>query len=229
MKLFYDIDSQATVDVVSELNEATGQKQKKYKIRGVFSTIGEKNRNGRIYPKAIWESEVHKYQDVIEAGSMNALMEWEHPPRTSVDMMEAVQKITDLRIEGNFVMGEAVLLDNPKQNQIKSLIENGIKISVSSRGVGSVKEGIVDKFKLITYDLVSEPSDFNQTMNGLVESTDGAFILAEGIIEDKVYEFDDEGNIVELTEFDIEGLSDEQKTIVHDEILEKFQELFKTL
>lgn len=241
MKLFYDIDSKASVDIVSELNEATGQKQKKYKIRGIFSTIGEKNRNGRVYPRDIWESEVQKYQEVIQQGSMNALMEWEHPPRTNVDMMEAVQKITDLKIEGSYVMGEAVLLDNPKQNQIKSLIENGIKISVSSRGVGSVREGIVDKFKLITYDLVSEPSDFNQTMNGLVESVSGSFVLTEGMVEDKVYDVDENGKITEVkdalvtdeviqsAEVTFDSLDDNDKLIVRDEMLNKFKELFKTL
>ena len=63
-------------------------------------------------------------------------MEYEHPARTEVDPMEAVAKITSLRQEGNLVLGEAVLLDNPKANQIKSLIDNGIKISVSSREIG---------------------------------------------------------------------------------------------
>lgn len=217
MKLFYDIDSKASINVVNELNEATGVEQKKYKIKGIFSTIGEKNRNGRIYPKKIWESEVQKYQSVIETGSINTLMEWEHPPRTNVDMMESVQKITSLKIEGNYVMGEAVLLDNPKQNQIKSLIENGIKISVSSRGVGSVKEGIVDKFKLITYDLVSEPSDFNQTMNGLVESEGGSFMLSEGVLEDKTYELDESGNIVEAKQTE----QIPQEEVPETEVIEK--------
>lgn len=233
MKLIYDIDSQADVFVTEELNENTGQKQKTYKIKGIFSTIGTKNQNGRIYPKKLWETEVIKYQDILKSGHRNALMEWEHPPRTQVDMMEAVQRITSLEIKGDHVIGEAVLLDNVKANQIKTLIENDIKISVSSRGVGSVKNGIVENFKLVTYDIVSDPSDFNQTMNGIVESKGEQFMLSEGILQDKSFQFDDHGNIIEshdpqetvVTEVDSEDILDSveevtEKAITEDEPLD---------
>ena len=195
MNLIFDIDSTSRIEVEESINETTGTKDKKYKVRGVFSTIGEKNRNGRIYPKEIWEREVANYQRNFKEGSINTLMEWDHPARSEVDPMQAVAKINDLHIEGKYVIGEAVLLDNPKANQLKSLIDNDIKISVSSRGVGSVKNGIVENFKLITYDFVSYPSDFNATMNGMVES----YKLNEGIL-DKRFEYDDFGNIVEVSE-----------------------------
>lgn len=195
-KLMYDIDAQPEFIIEEVVNEATGATSKKYKIAGVFSTIGEKNRNGRVYPRELWEGEVHKYQDNFQSGSINTLMEWEHPARTNVDPMEAVAKITSLKIKDKFVMGEAVLLDNPKANQLKSLIENGVKISVSSRGVGSVKNGIVENFKLVTYDVVAAPSDYNATMNGLVES----YQLNEGVIEDLSFTVDSFGNIVPMSE-----------------------------
>lgn len=191
-KLMYDIDAAPEFIVEEDINESTGVKSKKYKIKGIFSTIGEKNRNGRIYPRNLWETEVTKYQENFNSGSMNTLMEWEHPARTNVDPMEAVAKITALNIKDKYVMGEAVLLDNDKANQIKTLIDNGIKVSVSSRGVGSVKNGIVENFKLVTYDLVAAPSDYNATMNGLVES----YQLNEGIIEDLSFGLDSYGNIV---------------------------------
>lgn len=197
-KLMYDIDSNAEFLVEEYVNEATGKTEKKHKIRGVFSTIGERNRNGRIYPRDLWESEVTRYQENFNNGSINTLMEWEHPARTSVDPMEAVAKITELKIKDKFVVGEAVLLDNPKANQLKSLIDNGVKISVSSRGVGSVKNGVVENFKLVTYDIVAQPSDFNATMNGLVES----YQLNEGIIEDLVFGIDEFGSIVSVNEND---------------------------
>jgi hypothetical protein len=170
MKLIYDNDASPEIIIEEEVNETTGKTSKKYKIRGVFSTIGERNRNGRIYPRSLWEGEIQKYQNNFDTGSINTLMEWEHPARTVVDPMEAVAKVTSLKIKGNHVFGEAILLDNPKSNQLKSLIDNGVKISVSSRGVGSVKNGIVENFKLVTYDIVAAPSDFNATMNGLIES-----------------------------------------------------------
>ena len=196
MKLMFDIDSKPEFSVEETINESTGAKDKKYKIKGVFSTMGEKNRNGRIYPRGIWESEVQKYQSNFENGSINTLVEYEHPARTNVDPMEAVAKINKLFIKDKYVMGEAVLLDNPKANQLKSLIDNGVQISVSSRGVGSVKNGIVENFKLVTYDIVSAPSDYNASMNGLIESHQ----LNEGVIDDLAFGIDDFGNIVPMSE-----------------------------
>ena len=224
MKLMYDIDAQPEFLVEEVVNEATGSTSKKYKIQGVFSTIGEKNRNGRIYPRGLWESEVMKYQSNFDSGSINTLMEWEHPARTTVDPMEAVAKITKLSIKDKFVMGEAVLLDNPKANQLKSLIDNGVKISVSSRGVGSVKNGVVENFKLVTYDIVAAPSDYNATMNGLVES----FQLNEGVIEDLSFTVDQFGNIVPMNES--EGAADLfEKEDINKAFKAKFAQVLKEI
>ena len=204
--LIFEIDGQ-NLDIESAeiLNEATGQKEKTYKLKGIFSTIGEKNRNGRVYPREIWEREVKAYQTEIESGSINTLMEFEHPPRTEVDMMQAVAKINKLYIKGNFVMGEAVILNNEKSKQLKCLIDNGVKISVSSRGVGTVENGVVSDFKLITYDIVPNPSDFNATMNGICESRENGihemYQLNEGILQGKTFGIDKAGNIIpQLTE-----------------------------
>jgi hypothetical protein len=204
--LIFEIDGQ-NLDIESAeiLNEATGQKEKTYKLKGIFSTIGEKNRNGRVYPRELWEREVKAYQTEIESGSINTLMEFEHPPRTEVDMMQAVAKINRLYIKGNFVMGEAVILNNEKSKQLKCLIDNGVKISVSSRGVGTVENGVVTDFKLITYDIVPNPSDFNATMNGVCESHENGihemYQLNEGILQGKTFGIDKAGNIIpQLTE-----------------------------
>ena len=197
-QLMYDNDATPEFIIEEVINESTGKTQKQYKIKGVFSTMDEQNRNGRRYPKALWETEVTKYQSNFSDGSINTLMEWEHPARTAVDPMEAVAKITKLHTQGKYVMGEAVLLENDKANQIKSLIDQGIKISVSSRGVGTVKNGIVENFKLVTYDLVSAPSDYNATMNGLVES----YQMNEGVVEDLYFSIDSNGNVVQ-SEFGI--------------------------
>jgi hypothetical protein len=196
MQLIFDIDASPEFVIEECLDESTGKTSKKYKIKGIFSTMGEKNRNGRIYPRGLWETEVQKYQENFNTGSINTLMEYEHPARTVVDPMEAVAKITKLNVKDRFVMGEAVLLDNVKANQLKTLIDNGVKMSVSSRGVGSVKNGIVENFKLVTYDIVAAPSDYNATMNGLVES----YQLNEGVIEGLSFSLDDFGNIIPLSE-----------------------------
>ena len=224
----FDIDSNISFEKVDELNESTGKTEKKYKIKGIFSTIGEKNRNGRIYPPEIWKSQVEEYQKEIEKGTNNCLMEFEHPARSKVDIMEAVARITKLSIDKNHVMGEAVLLDNPKANQLKSLIDNGVKLSVSSRGAGSVVDSIVRNFHLITYDIVSEPSDYNATMNGICES----YQLNEGVITGVNYELDKHGNLIEanLNESDMytknvqDNLAD-----VQNHIEKKFTEFFSKL
>lgn len=193
--LMFDSDTKELGILVEEALNESGQTEKKYKIKGIFSTIGEKNRNGRVYPRNLWQEQIKEYQNEIASGSINTLMEYEHPARVEVDPMKAVAKISSLKIEGDYVMGEAVLLNNPQANQLKSLIDNGVKISVSSRGVGSVNNGVVESFKLITYDVVPNPSDFNATMNGMCESQ----VICEGIITSKEYEQDAYGNFVEKT------------------------------
>ena len=228
MNLMFDIDSNISFEKVDELNESTGKTEKKYKIKGIFSTIGEKNRNGRIYPPEIWKSQVEEYQKEIEKGTNNCLMEFEHPARSKVDIMEAVARITKLSIDKNHVMGEAVLLDNPKANQLKSLIDNGVKLSVSSRGAGSVVDSIVRNFHLITYDIVSEPSDYNATMNGVCES----YQLNEGVITGVNYELDKHGNLIEanLNESDMYTKNVQYNlTYVQNHIEKKFTEFFSKL
>ena len=228
MNLMFDIDSNISFEKVDELNESTGKTEKKYKIKGIFSTIGEKNRNGRIYPPEIWKSQVEEYQKEIERGTNNCLMEFEHPARSKVDIMEAVARITKLSIDKNHVMGEAVLLDNPKANQLKSLIDNGVKLSVSSRGAGSVVDSIVRNFHLITYDIVSEPSDYNATMNGVCES----YQLNEGVITGVNYELDKHGNLIEanLNESDMYAKNVQDNLAdVQNHIEKKFTEFFSKL
>lgn len=225
MKLIYENDSNLTYTVSEELNEASGTSEKKYRIKGVFSTIGEKNRNGRIYPRNIWESQVGAYQNNFQTGSLNLLCEYEHPARTNVDPMEAVARIEKLYIKDKFVMGEAVLLNNPKANQLKSLIEAGIKLSVSSRGVGSVSNGIVTDFRLVTYDIVSDPSDFNATMNGMVES----FQLNEGVLTDKEFKVTESGNIEEVQVCSSNVCHMFEKTDVQNAFREKFKQILNEI
>lgn len=183
LKILYDYEN-PEVSVEETLTES-GESKKKYKIKGVFSTISEKNRNGRIYPHHLWEREVSKYQEHIKSGSINRLCEWEHPSRGTIDPMQAVACIDKLYIQGNKVLGEATILDNEKGNQLKTLIDNGIKISVSSRGTGKVgNNGVVESFNLITYDLVANPSDFNATMEGFITESKESFIIENGELKE---------------------------------------------
>lgn len=184
MKLMYD---NTDVSFEQELSEGA---EKKYRIKGIFSSPEKQNKNGRIYPMQIWEREVQKYQDILKSGHPNCLMELDHPPRSQIDMMEAVAKMERLYIENGYVMGEAVLLDNPKANQLKTLIDNGIKMSVSSRGVGSVKGNIVENYSLITFDIIPNlgQSDHSAEMYGIVE----------GVLQDKNFLITESGEIKEV-------------------------------
>jgi len=177
-----------TTEISEELNEATGTTQKNYYIKGTFSTPDMKNRNGRIYPRHIWEKQVRDYQIELANKSVNTLGEFEHPARTSVSQMDAVMRITELKLENGLVTGKAKILNNNSKetNQIKALIDEGIKIGVSSRGVGKVKNGIVEEFKLVTYDLVTDPSDYGANLNGLTESLleSKSYEVKDGIIEE---------------------------------------------
>lgn len=157
-----------------QLVEGIQDEEKFFYIRGKFATIEQINNNKRIYPRALWEREVAKYQTQIENGTINTLMEWEHPKgRLTVDPKNAVAKITKLWIEGDYVMGEAVIFDTPQAETIKSMIRHGVKISVSSRASGSVgADRVVNNFNLITFDIVTNPSDQSATMSGVFESED---------------------------------------------------------
>lgn len=180
--------------VCDELNESNGKTEKSYYIQGVFSTIGVKNRNGRVYSRHLWEKEVARYQDELRNKTINTLGEYNHPPRSEIDPMKAVIRITELKIDGNHVFGKAKILNNnsPETEQLKALIKEGMKIGISSRGVGSVNEqGVVQSFKLITYDVVPNPSDYNANLDGL---TEGA-LLENGIVKNIEYSLNESGQI----------------------------------
>jgi len=153
---------------VIELNESTNQKT--YVIKGTFSTPDKKNRNGRIYAKKLWEDTVDLYQKEISGKTSNTLMEKEHPQRNTVDPWKAVAQIRKLEMREGMVYGEAELLNIPETMVMRALIDKGVKIGVSSRGVGKLVGEIVEEFHLTTYDIVSTPSDYNANLTGFNES-----------------------------------------------------------
>lgn len=141
-----------------------------YYIQGVFATIGVQNINKRVYPMQEWQREVKAFQNEIEQGTLKTLMEWDHSNSDLVDPQKAVAKINKLWIENNLVYGRAIVLDVPKADIIKAMIDNNVKISVSSRGKGNVINGVVSDFTLNGFDVVAYPSDKGATMTGVYES-----------------------------------------------------------
>jgi len=154
-------------------------------IEGVFMQADSKNRNGRIYPKAIMEKAVGKY--VTEQVSKGrAVGELNHPDGPTINLDKVSHLITELKCEGNNVMGKARILDTPMGQIVKGLLEGGVQLGVSTRGMGSLEQRggtmyVKDDFMLNTVDIVQDPSAPNAFVNGIMEGVD--WIWNNGLIE----------------------------------------------
>lgn len=143
------------------LNEAA-IKDDKLVLRGLFQKANAKNSNGRVYPREILEREVNKLTPAIKERRL--VGELDHPESAVIAYSNASHIITSIQMQGDDVIGELeVLKDLPKGKILEGLIKAGVKIGVSSRGLGTVrKEGeyllVNDDFQLVTEDVVAEPS-----------------------------------------------------------------------
>lgn len=148
------------------IKESKDTNSSDFYIEGIFATTDTKNVNNRVYPREIWQKAIENYMVHIKTPTTRSLMEWEHAEADYVNPMNSVAMIESLYLEGNYVMGRAKLLNNPKAEILKDIIRNGISIGVSSRGIGDFDhQGRVFDFELITFDCVSEPSDTNAYVN----------------------------------------------------------------
>ena len=128
---------------------------------GVCQRAGVKNGNGRIYKKETLEREVEAYQKAIR--ERRSLGELDHPDDSVINLKNTSHLITKMWWAGENVMGKIEILDTPSGTVLKSLVRAGVKLGISSRGLGSVKEVrgdtiVEDDFQLICFDMVSEPS-----------------------------------------------------------------------
>ena len=165
--------------------EATREGGKKYTIEGIFAQAESKNRNGRIYPKAIMEKAVGKYvNEQVKTG--RAVGELNHPEGPTVNLDKVSHRITDLHFEGNDVVGRASILDTPNGKIVKGLLDGGVRLGVSTRGMGSLEQRngmtvVKDDYILNTVDIVQDPSAPGAFVNGIMEGVD--WIWNNGIIE----------------------------------------------
>ena len=161
------------------LEESTGVKR--MYIEGVFLGAEKRNRNGRIYPKHLIEREVQKYQKLIE--SHEALGELSHPETGDINPDRAAILITDLHMDNDFAVGKAKVLSTPCGKILESLISDGVKMGVSSRGTGNLLEDnvVADDFNLITIDSVYLPSCMDAYSSAIYESvqTTSEWVLNE--------------------------------------------------
>ena len=160
------------VEFITEAKDNSGGKN--YKIRGIFMQADVKNRNGRVYPMEILEKEVTKYNKNFIREN-RAFGELGHPEGPTVNLERVSHMITELHPDGKNFIGEAKIMDTPMGKIVKNLMDEGAKLGVSSRGMGSLdsKNGanyVRDDFYLATAaDIVADPSAPNAFVEGIME------------------------------------------------------------
>ena len=167
------------------ITEAKKDGKKEYVIEGVFMQADKKNRNGRVYEKSILEAAVNKYvKEQVKTG--RAVGELNHPDGPGINLDKVSHKITELRFEGSDVIGKASILQTPMGKIVEGLLEGGVKLGVSSRGMGTLekKNGVMQvgkDFMLATVDIVQDPSAPEAFVNGIMEGVD--WVWDNGILK----------------------------------------------
>lgn len=154
-------------------------------LSGIMQMAETQNANGRIYPMKVLEREVSNYAKLVQEG--RALGELDHPDSSVVNLANASHMVTKIWMEGKVCKGVIRILETPSGKILRSLIESGCKLGISSRGMGSVREQngvtmVEDDFQLLCFDMVSDPS------------TPGAFMLREAKEKTNIFTKEDKIN-----------------------------------
>ena len=203
MKLICEVNEQ-DVQYITEANE-NGQKD--YKIKGVFMQGEIKNRNGRVYPMQVLDEQVKKYNENYVKQN-RAYGELGHPSGPTINLERVSHMITDLTKDGTNYIGEAKIMDTPYGKIVKNLMDEGAKLGVSSRGMGSLKQNgnsqVVQKdYHLATAaDIVADPSAPDAFVEGIMEGKE--WVWDNGVLrEAQVNEYRKE--IHKTSKADLEG------------------------
>ena len=185
MKLICEVNEDINY-ITEQLDEATGKK--KYMIEGVFMQGDIKNRNGRVYPAEVLDKEVQRYNEAYVTKN-RAYGELGHPSGPTINLERVSHMITELKRDGSNFMGRAkIMTETPYGAIVKSLMDEGAQLGVSSRGMGSLKQknGIAEvqnDFYLATAaDIVADPSAPDAFVNGIMESKE--WVWDNGIIRE---------------------------------------------
>ena len=183
MKLISEFNDYGVQPVIVEQNE---KGEKDYFIEGIFMQSEIKNRNGRIYPKEVIQKEVKRYnKEFVEQD--RAFGELGHPEGPTINLDKVSHMITKLEEDGNNFVGRAKILSTPNGQIVKNLIDDGAKLGVSSRGLGSLEskgnaQYVKDDFQLATAgDIVADPSAPEAFVNGIMEGTE--WVYESGILK----------------------------------------------
>ena len=172
MKLITEYTENNLTSLTEEVNG-----EKNVYIKGIFMQAEKKNRNGRIYERRILMPAVQRYvNEQVNTG--RAVGELNHPDGPSVNLDKVSHRITELKWEGNNCIGKALILDTPMGQIVKGLVAGGVRLGVSSRGMGSLEKGrdgimrVGNDFMLSTVDIVQDPSAHDAFVNGIMEGVE---------------------------------------------------------
>ena len=178
------MNKQLLVDVrpfnisADKINESISENNGKLVVKGVLQRAESKNQNGRVYPREVLLKEVGKYLE-HQVTERRALGELDHPESSVVNLNNASHNVIEMHWDGDDLMGTVEVLSTPAGNILKELFKSGIKLGISSRGLGSVEpikedgEDTVEvqpDFELIAFDFVSNPSTHGAFMRPVNES-----------------------------------------------------------
>ena len=172
------------------LTEAKDDGTKHFFIEGVFMQSEQQNRNGRVYPKKVMEGAVDKYV-TEQVSTKRAVGELNHPDGPTVNLDKVSHLIESLDWDGNDVVGKARILNTPMGKIVEGLLEGGVQLGVSTRGMGSLEERngtmyVKDDFILNTVDIVQDPSAPTAFVNGIMEGVE--WVWNNGVIQPQVIE-----------------------------------------
>ena len=178
-----------------QLAEATLKENRPLVVKGVIQRAEAKNQNGRIYPREILEREINKY---IEGPvkEKRALGELDHPESSVINLQNVSHNVTKIKMMGDDVYGDVEIFPTPAGKILQALFASGITVGISSRGMGSVKEGsggtveVQDDFELLCFDFVSTPSTHGAFMRPVGRA------LQEGQIIQQEYKYTNVNNII---------------------------------
>jgi hypothetical protein len=164
------------------LKESTEHPHQPFRVQGVLQRKGKKNQNGRIYPDEVLEREVMKYARTFIA-ERRAMGELDHPESSVVNLKNVSHNVMEMHWAGDDLIGTVEVLTTPNGNILRELFRNGIKLGISSRGLGTLKKisensaVVGDDFELIAFDFVSNPSTQGAFMQPV-----GQVPIAEGVV-----------------------------------------------
>lgn len=174
-------------EAVEEVLEEGAAATKNYYIRGPYIEAVTKNHNGRQYPQSVIEREVKTLCEG-KIKQNRCLGELDHPTTTEINLDKVSHLVKELKMEGNVAIGKSLVLDTPMGKIAKSLIDAGVKLGVSTRGVGTLRESIVQNdYRLITVDIVADPSAPTAFVDAILESK-SEWIVENGILVERQVE-----------------------------------------